>query len=132
MSLHKTSAGPLGLAYAILIVYASLYPFDGWRAQGLAPWAFMASPWPRWWTGFDLAVNVFAYVPLGYLLALAMGAGKTLVGIAAACTVGIFIDVMIWLKKHLSVAACGRRAVISSTPHVARSICCFLIGPIAA
>ncbi len=70
MSLHKTSAGPLGLAYAVLIVYASLYPFDGWRAQGLAPLAFMASPWPRWWTGFDLAANVAGYAPLGFLVAL--------------------------------------------------------------
>ncbi len=71
MSLHKTSAGPLGLAYAVLVAYASLYPFDGWRAQGLAPWAFMASPWPRWWTGFDIAANVAGYAPLGFLIALA-------------------------------------------------------------
>lgn len=71
MSMHKTSAGPLALAYGVLVVYASLYPFEGWRLQGLAPWAFLASPWPRWWTGFDLAANVAGYAPLGFLLALA-------------------------------------------------------------
>lgn len=67
---HKTSAWPLALIYAALVVYASLYPFDGWRDQGIAPWAFLASPLPRYWTGFDVAANVAGYVPLGVLLAL--------------------------------------------------------------
>ena len=56
--MHKTSAWPLALIYAALIVYASLYPFEGWRDQGIAPWAFLASPLPRYWTGFDVAANV--------------------------------------------------------------------------
>ena len=55
---HKTSAWPLAQAYAALIVYASLYPFTDWRDQGIAPWAFLAAPWPRYWTGFDVAANV--------------------------------------------------------------------------
>ncbi len=67
---HKTSAWPLALIYAALVVYASLYPFDGWRDQGIAPWAFLASPLPKYWTGFDVAANVAGYVPLGVLLAL--------------------------------------------------------------
>jgi VanZ family protein len=67
---HKTSAWPLSQAYAALIVYASLYPFSGWRDQGIAAWAFLWSPLPRYWTGFDVAANVAGYVPLGFLLAL--------------------------------------------------------------
>jgi VanZ family protein len=67
---HKTSAWPLAEAYAALIVYASLYPFSGWRDQGIAPWEFLASPWPKYWTWFDFAANVAGYVPLGFLLAL--------------------------------------------------------------
>ena len=67
---HKTSAWPLAQAYALLIVYASLYPFTGWRDQGIAPWAFLASPWPKYWTGFDITANVAGYAPLGFLLAL--------------------------------------------------------------
>ena len=35
--MHKTSAWPLAEAYAALIVYASLYPFSGWRDQGISP-----------------------------------------------------------------------------------------------
>ncbi len=68
--MHKTSAWPLSQAYVALIVYASLYPFSGWRDQGIAPWEFLWSPLPRYWTGFDVAANVAGYVPLGFLLAL--------------------------------------------------------------
>ncbi len=68
--MHKTSAWPLALIYIALIVYASLYPFDGWRDQGIGPWAFLASPLPKYWTGFDLAANGLGYLPLGVLLAL--------------------------------------------------------------
>ncbi|MBW7902754.1 MAG: VanZ family protein [Rhodocyclaceae bacterium] len=63
----------LALAYAALVVYASLHPFSGWRDPGISPLAFLDAGWPRWWTGFDLAVNVLVYVPLGYLLTLALG-----------------------------------------------------------
>jgi len=58
--LHKTSAWPLSLSYAGLVVYASLYPFAEWRYQGIMPWAFLASPLPRYWSGFDVAINVLA------------------------------------------------------------------------
>jgi VanZ family protein len=68
--MHKTSAWPLSQAYAALIVYASLYPFSGWRDQGIAPWEFLWSSLPRYWTGFDVAANMAGYVPLGFLLAL--------------------------------------------------------------
>lgn len=68
--MHKTAAWPLALIYMGLIVYASLYPFAEWRDQGLAPWSFLAAPLPKFWTGFDVAVNVAGYAPLGGLLAL--------------------------------------------------------------
>jgi VanZ family protein len=68
--MHKTSAWPLALSYAALIIYASLYPFSEWRDQGIAPWAFLTAPLPRYWTGFDVAANLLGYAPLGVLLAL--------------------------------------------------------------
>ncbi len=67
---RKTSALPFALAYATLIAYASLYPFSDWRDQGIVPWAFLEAPWPKYWTGFDFAVNVAGYMPLGFLSAL--------------------------------------------------------------
>lgn len=70
---HQTSAWPLALVYAALIVFASLFPFDGWRAQGIAPQVFLlAHIPPPYWTGFDIAINVVGYAPLGFLLALAL------------------------------------------------------------
>ena len=42
--MHKTSAWPLALVYAALIVFASLFPFYGWRAQGISPEVFL---WAR-------------------------------------------------------------------------------------
>ena len=71
MNTRKTAAWPLFWIYAILIVYASLYPFDNWRFQGMAPWSFLTAPWPRYWTGFDVLSNVLGYAPLGFLQALA-------------------------------------------------------------
>jgi VanZ family protein len=68
--MRKTSAWPLSQAYVALIVYASLYPFTGWRDQGIEPWAFIWSPWPKYWTAFDFAANTCGYMPLGFLLAL--------------------------------------------------------------
>ena len=68
--MHKTSAWPLSLVYVVLIVYASLYPFVDWRDQGIAPWAYLTAPIPRYWTGFDVTSNVLGYAPLGFLLAL--------------------------------------------------------------
>jgi VanZ family protein len=72
MAARKTSAWPLAQAYAVLVVYASLYPFANWRDQGVWPWEFLESPWPRYWTGFDLAANMAGYAPLGFLLALSV------------------------------------------------------------
>lgn len=62
----------LALAWLALVVYASLHPFTGWRDLGLSPLAFFEARWPRWWTGFDLGLNVLAYVPLGYFLTLGL------------------------------------------------------------
>ncbi|RYF64333.1 MAG: VanZ family protein, partial [Comamonadaceae bacterium] len=82
MAAHKTTALPLALAYAALIVYASLYPFGDWRDQGIAPWAYLAAAWPRYWTGFDFTINVAGYVPLGFLAALTVLRGNAASGIA--------------------------------------------------
>lgn len=68
--LQRTSAWPLALSCIGLIVYASLYPFEDWRDQGIAPWSFLFAPLPKYWTGFDVAFNVLGYVPLGFLLTL--------------------------------------------------------------
>ncbi|MDR2155176.1 MAG: VanZ family protein [Burkholderiaceae bacterium] len=72
MQRDKSAALPLALLYATLIVYASLFPFTGWRDQGIAPWAYLQAPLPRYWTRFDVGGNLIGYVPLGLLLTLAL------------------------------------------------------------
>lgn len=76
---HKTSAWPLSLVYIALVIYASLYPFENWRNQGVAPWAFLFQPWPKYWTLLDVFINMLGYAPLGFLgalTALRTGRGK--------------------------------------------------------
>ncbi|MCD6732373.1 MAG: VanZ family protein [Burkholderiaceae bacterium] len=79
-------------AWLAAVVYATLYPWSGWRAPGRWMFSFLSEPWPRWWTGFDVAVNVLAYLPIGLLLSswlarrmsLSMGLAAALATIAAA------------------------------------------------
>lgn len=61
----------LGLGYALLVAYASLYPLTGWRDSGAPVAAFLFAGWPRYTTAFDLAVNLAAYVPFGFAIAAA-------------------------------------------------------------
>jgi VanZ family protein len=58
-------------AYALLLVYGSLYPFVGWRDLGVTPFAFVLAPLPRYVTAFDVVANLLAYMPLGFLGVLA-------------------------------------------------------------
>lgn len=58
--------------YLVLVVYASCYPFSGWRDNGLMPWSYLSETMPHYWTVFDLVVNVLGYIPLGALAVLAM------------------------------------------------------------
>ena len=60
------------MLFAGVVVYASLYPFTGWRVQGVSPFAYLQAPLPQYWTGFDVASNLVGYAPLGFLLSLAM------------------------------------------------------------
>ena len=67
---HRSSAVPLAWLYAALIVYASLYPFTGWRVPGVGPLDFLVVH-TRGWTWFDVISNLLGYLPLGFLLFVA-------------------------------------------------------------
>src|SRR5207245_8647357 len=58
--------------YVALVVYASLYPLEGWRDHGLPLLAYLSAPWPRFVTGFDVAANFLGYVPYGFLFVAAL------------------------------------------------------------
>ncbi len=62
------SVVPLLWVWVALVVYASLYPFAGWRVPVSAPAAeWLVLPWPRRWTAFDAVSNLLGYLPLGAL-----------------------------------------------------------------
>ncbi len=72
---HRSTAWPLALALAALVVYASLYPFVGWRVPpGIAEadWWWLSWPLQRWRWGFDELSNFIGYLPLGAVLVLAV------------------------------------------------------------
>ncbi len=69
MARHRSSAAPLALLYAALIIYASLSPFTGWKQPAGVPFFGLGHmPWRPWWTGFDLMSNLLGYMPFGALL----------------------------------------------------------------
>lgn len=69
---RRSSASWLALAYAALVVYASLYPFWPWRwPPSLPVQALVGLPWPRQWNSFDVDANLLGYLPLGLLLVAA-------------------------------------------------------------
>jgi VanZ family protein len=65
-------AGIVALAYTLVIVYASLQPFAGWRMPPEEVLGFLGAPWPRYVTLGDVLLNVVAYLPLGAMLFLAL------------------------------------------------------------
>jgi VanZ family protein len=72
-SRHRSSATPLAGVYAALVVYASLFPFTGWRwPPGQALPALLALPWPPYLLPYDLWFNLLGYLPLGALIGIAV------------------------------------------------------------
>ena len=72
---HRRSS-PLAVYFAsaigVLIVYACLHPFSGWRDPGLPVFEFLSAPWPRYYTWVDLTVNVIGIVPFSFALVSAL------------------------------------------------------------
>jgi VanZ family protein len=84
---HRSTALPLALAFTALVVYASLYPFSGWRwPAGRMGLDLLRLPWPPWTGSFDAISNLVGYMPLGALLFIAVlrsGGGLRLAAAAA-------------------------------------------------
>ena len=90
-------ARTLFFVYVLLVAYASLYPFSGWRDVGLSPLAFLNGPWPRYVTAFDITVNVAGYLPFGLLAVLAIyprlaPTAAALLAVAAAAALSLLLE----------------------------------------
>ena len=80
----------LALAYLLTIVYASLQPFRNWRLPAADVYSFLTAPWPYFITLKDVLINVAAYVPLGFMLALGLRLGM---GPVVAVIAGLLLAV---------------------------------------
>jgi VanZ family protein len=96
-SRQRSSASVLALAYAALVFYASLYPFEGWHwLAGQSPLALLVLPRSPYHDAFDIVSNLAGYLPLGALLTLtarsrghgALAAGATAVLVASVLSYG--------------------------------------------
>jgi VanZ family protein len=80
----------LALGYTLLILYASLSPFSGWRDPGQSALHFLAEPWPQYVGAFDIVINVLAYVPFAFLVTASLLPGHRPVVAAIAGVVAGF------------------------------------------
>ena len=86
---------PLARATICVIIYASLYPFTDWRNHGLSPFDYLAAPLPKYWTRFDVGINVLGYAPLGFLLALAaLRSGRAMWPVTLAVAVAALLTLL--------------------------------------
>ncbi|MCV2369706.1 VanZ family protein [Roseateles oligotrophus] len=88
MTRRQSSATWLLLAYACLIVYASLYPFGPWVLPPAVPLdSLWRLPWPKYFGAFDQQLNLIGYMPIG-LLGFAAGMRSGL-GLGWAIALGL-------------------------------------------
>ena len=92
---NRSTALPLALVFVALVLYASLYPFEGWRwPAGLDLIDVLHLPWPPWRDRFDEAANFAGYVPLGALLfgAVVRGGGRAAPAFALAIVAPLLLS----------------------------------------
>jgi hypothetical protein len=66
---HHSSALPLAWLAVSVVVYASLYPFTGWRwPADLSAWELFELPLPPWRYKFDIWANYLGYIPIAALV----------------------------------------------------------------
>ncbi len=69
MRAHRSLAGLLAGIYLLLLVYASLYPFEGWRwPAGAQASEVLQLQWAPWRNRFDEWSNLLGYAPFGAML----------------------------------------------------------------
>jgi VanZ family protein len=103
LSSHRSTAWPLAAVLAAVVVYASLYPFVGWRwPPGLSGPENLVLPWPRERYRVDELSNFLGYVPLGALLVIAVvrSGGRPLVAFATALGAAALLSYSVELAQQ--------------------------------
>ena len=115
------------LAYTLIAVDASLYPFSGWRENGIGAFDFLFASWPTRALPFDLLVNALGYLPLGLLAGLALHPRVRGVGLVALATL------------YAALLSCGLEAIqtflpsrVASTSDLASNVVGAFVGALLA
>ena len=87
------------VAYTILIVYASLYPFSGWQFDTLSTYLDQIKQWPHYLIRFDILVNILGYIPFGILIIFSIYPRLSRVSSVALAILGG--AAMSWLMESL-------------------------------
>ena len=86
----------LTVAYLLLVVYASLYPFADWRVPNDDATLFLFAGWPPYIVASDVVLNVLAYAPLGLLLTLMwMGHVPRWAAVALGVTAALLLSLVL-------------------------------------
>jgi VanZ family protein len=91
----------LALGYTLLVLYASLTPFTGWRHPGHDVFDFLRHPLPRYVQAFDTIINVLAYIPVGLFAALSL-ASRSRPLVVALC--GTLVGAALSLSMEITQA----------------------------
>jgi VanZ family protein len=107
----------LATGYALFIVYASLSPFSGWRAQGMDFIEMLAVPLRLTYTAFDAALNFLSYLPFGLLVALVL---RARFGAATSVVISLFLGVslsasMEYLQMYLPARISSNMDLLSNS-----------------
>ncbi|MFM2407371.1 MAG: hypothetical protein RL358_113 [Pseudomonadota bacterium] len=93
----------LCFGYVLLISYASLSPFTGWRDAAFSFSDVLQQPLLQTYTAFDALLNIISYIPLGLLLGLTLRARLgALASLLVACFLGLALSAsMEFLQMYL-------------------------------
>jgi VanZ family protein len=70
--LPMPTARMIGLGYVLLIIYASIYPYNFNVSVGAGILDWFTAPIPKYITSFDVFTNILGYVPLGFFTVFAV------------------------------------------------------------
>ena len=111
------------LAYVLVAVDASLYPFAGWRDLGLGAYDYLLVDWPTRPLPFDLLVNGVGYLPLGFVAGLAVHPRLRGVASVVLVTLGCAL-----LSIHLEALQTYLPSRVASKVDVVANVCGGAIG----
>lgn len=107
----------LAAGYALFIVYASLSPFTGWREQGLEFSSVLEMPFLLTYTAFDAVMNLLSYLPLGFLIGLALRRRFSVaVSVIVSLLLGLLLSAsMEYLQMYLPTRVSSNMDLLSNS-----------------